>query len=205
MKTQNQILEIPGLFTNKISKRLIFEVAGLTIEKPFSFDSAIYIPADKLSAIRLGKKSPGGMGFFLGKHFIIDLKHPDDSFTQIKFSCYCGLRMQAYEEAWTDAINHLYSFYFSSQLNMYIELFHLKQSFEILGVTFHDDGISWGNNAIVPWKHVTLSNYTSNFVIHHRNSPRLNIGFNFSYHWNAYLLQGLLKYVVEEHYKMLSK
>ncbi|WP_448699438.1 hypothetical protein ACFGVR_20760 [Mucilaginibacter sp. AW1-3] len=202
---QNQILEVPGLFSNKISKRLIFETEGLTIEKPFSFDSSLFIPAENLSAIRLGEKRMRWFSFLSGKHFIIDLLHPDDSSTRIKLSSYYGMRLQTYEEAWTDTINHLYTFYFSSQLDLYLELLHMRQSFEILGVTFHEDGISWGNNGILPWRQIALSNYRSYFVVHHKQNVRLNKSFNFLHDWNAYILQAIMKYVIEEHKKMLSR
>lgn len=205
MSDQNQILEIPGLFSNKISRRLIFETEGFTIEKPFSFDSSLFIPAENVSAIRSGKKGIAGLRFFWGQHFIIDLQHHDDNYTRVKFSSYCGLRVQNYEEAWKDALNHLHQFYFASQVSMYKELLYLKQPFELLGVTFNADGISWGNNGIVPWKQITLSNYQNNFVIHHRQNVRLNIGFDFSRDWNATVLQAMLNYVIEKHVKMLSR
>jgi len=205
MSDQNQILEIPGLFSNKISRRLIFETEGLTIEKPFSFDSSLFIPAENLSAIRLIEKGISGLRFFTGHHFIIDLKHPDDSYTRVKFSSYCGLRVQSYEEAWKDTLSHLHKFYFSSHIDMYKELFHIKQPFELLGVTFHADGITWGSNSLVPWKQICLSNYQSNFVVHHRQNVRLNIGFSFSRDWNALILQTILNYVIEEQIKMLSR
>jgi len=205
MSEQNQILEIPGLFSNKISKRLIFETEGLTIEKPFSFDSSLFIPAENLSAIRLGVKWIRGLWCVLGRQYIIELKHPDGRITKLNLNSFYGLRVQTYEEAWTDTINHLYSFYFSGHLNLYMELLHMRQSFELLGVTFHNDGISWGKNGILPWRQIALSNYRSYFVVHHKQNVRLNKSFNFLNDWNAYILQAIIKYVIEEHVKMLSR
>ncbi len=205
MNDQNQILEVPALFTNRISKRLIFETEGITIEKPFSFDSSTYIPAENLAAIRLGVKWIRGLWFVFGRQFIIELKLTDNTVTQLYMNSYYGLRVQTYEEAWNDTIRHLYGFYFSGQLNMYMELINIKQPFELLGVTFHPEGISWGKNSILPWNQIATSNYRSYFVVHHKQNVRLNKSFNFLNDWNAYLLQAMLKYVVEEHVKMFSK
>ena len=205
MNEQNHILEIPGLLSNRISKRLVFEPEGLTIEKPFSFDSSVFIPAENMSALRMGVKWIRGLRFVFGRVFIIEIKHTDNSITKLNLYSYYGLRVQSYEDAWSDTICHLYSFYFSGQLNMYMELFHIKQPFELLGVTFHADGISWGKNATLPWNQITTSNYRAYFVVHHKQNVRLNKSFNFLNDWNAHILQAMLKYVVEEHKKMFSR
>ncbi|OCX53808.1 hypothetical protein BEL04_05850 [Mucilaginibacter sp. PPCGB 2223] len=205
MVEQNQILEIPGLFGNKIRRRIIFETEGITIEKPFSFDSSIFIPAANIAAIRLGAKWIRGLWFAVGKRFIIELKLNDNTVSRLNLTSYYNLKAQTYEEAWTDTISHLYTFYFSGQFNMYLELLHMRQPFEMLGVTFHEDGISWGKNGTIPWRQIALSNYRTYFVVHHKQNVRLNKSFNFLNDWNAYILQAIMKYVIEEHKKMLSR
>jgi hypothetical protein len=205
MNEQNHVLEIPHLLSNRIGKRLIFETEGLTIEKPFSFDPTVFIPAENMAALRMGVKWIRGMRFVLGRRYVIEIKHTNDSITKLNLHSYYGLRVQNYEEAWSDTISHLYSFYFSGQLNMYMELFQLGQSFDLLGVTFHANGISWGQNGILPWNQITTSNYRTYFVIHHKQNARINKSFNFLNDWNAHILQAMLKYVGEEHKKMFSK
>jgi hypothetical protein len=164
-----------------------------------------FIPAQNIAAIRLGVKWIRGLWFVFGRQFIIEIKHPDNHITKLNLNSYYGLRVQTYEEAWTDTISHLYSFYFSGQLNMYLELINIKQPFELLGVTFHSDGISWGKNGTLPWNQIATSNYRSYFVVHHKQNVRLNKSFNFLNDWNAYILQAMLKHVVEEQIKMFSK
>jgi len=205
MEEQNQILEIPGLFSNKIRRRIIFETEGITIEKPFSFDSSTFIPAENIAAIRLGVKWIRGLWWVVGRQYIIELKLNSGGITRLNLNSYYNLRVQTYEEAWTDTISHLYTFYFSEQLNMYLELLYMRQPFEILGVTFHEEGISWGKNGIVPWRQIALSNYRAYFVVHHKQNVRLNKSFNFLNDWNAYILQAIMKYVIEEHKKLLSR
>jgi len=205
MEEQNQILEIPGLFSNKIRRRIIFETEGITIEKPFSFDSSTFVAAENIAAIRLGVRWIRGLWWVVGRQYIIELKLNNGNITKLNLNSYYNLRVQAYEEAWTDTINHLYTFYFSEQLNMYLELLHMRQPFEILGVTFHNEGISWGKNGIVPWRQIALSNYRTYFVVHHKQNIRLNKSFNFLNDWNAYILQAIMKYVIEEHKKLLSR
>jgi hypothetical protein len=151
LKAQSNIIEIPGLFSNKISRRLIFEVDGMTIEKPFGFDAIEYIPAENFSAIRMGIRWSKILRFINGRQFVIELKLYNESIVKIKLNSVCNLRAQNYEEAWTDIVKHFYNYYFSSQLNLYIELFQLKQRFTIGDIDFHPEGICWDKQNIIYW------------------------------------------------------
>lgn len=205
MNPQNHIIEIPGLFTNKISRRLIFAVEGVTIERSLGFDAYKFIPAENLVAIRMGVKWLHGFTFTVGRQYIIELKLQDDSVVKIKLNSIYNLRAQNYDEAWTDMVKHFYNFYFASQLDLYIELFQLKQRFNIAGVDFCSDGISWDKKNILGWNEISLSNYMSYFVVHHRQNVRLNMSFNFLNVWNAHILQAMIKYAVEDHQRMFSE
>ncbi|MBW4889493.1 hypothetical protein KXQ82_07195 [Mucilaginibacter sp. HMF5004] len=205
MSTQNHIVEIPSLFSNQISRRLVFDTEGMTIEKPFGFDAIAYIAAEDFASVRMGIKRPRLLRFINGKQYVIEIKLYDESIIKIKLNSICNLRVQNYEDAWADMIRHLYTCYFSSQLNLYMELFHLKQSFTIGGVDFYYNGICWDKQNIIQWNEVALSNYQSYFVVHHRQDVSLNRIFNFLNVWNAHILQAMIKYAVEDHQRMLSE
>lgn len=210
MAQQNHIIEIPALLNHSISRRLIFAVEGLTIEKSFGFNALKFIPAENLAAIRMGVNNIGitwlnDKFFSIGKQYVIELKLHDDSIVKINLNSLYNLRAQDYDLAWADMVKHLYSFYFSSQLNLYIELFQLKQSFNIAGINFYPNGISWDNHIMLRWNQVSLSNYQSYFVIHHRQNVHINKSFNFLDVWNAHILQAMLKYAVEDYQRMFSE
>jgi len=205
MNEQKHIVDIPELFSNRICKRLIFKIDGLIIEKPFSFDDPVFIAAEDITAFRLGMRWIRGLYFIIGRQFIVELKLQDDSKTKIKLFSLYSIRDQRYNEIWLEIVEQLYHHYFSSQLQLYVELYEMGQSFNLSGLTFVDDGIIWNKNKKLNYNQVALSNYRTYFVIHNTNDPRQNISFKFLNDWNAYLIQSLLKYIVEDRKKILSE
>ncbi len=202
---QPYIIEIPELLSNRIARRLIFEIDGLSIEKPLGFSTPQFIPFEDIVSLRSGIKWINGYWFTFGRQFIIELKHQDGTKTSIKLNSYYGIRRQIYDEVWSNIIDHLYSYYFASQLDLYIELHKLNQMFTLAGIRFHPNGISWDKNNIMPWKQIALSNYRTYFVIHRKDDVKQNKSFNFLKDWDAYFLQAMLKYVVEEHEKIFTR
>ena len=205
LNPQSHIVEIPGLLSNKISRRLIFADEGLTIEKKLGFKPLSFIAAEDISGIRMGVKWIKGLWFILGRQFIVELLLGDKRIVHIKLNSLYNLRAQSYEEAWALIINHLYAYYFSSQINLYIELFRIGQSFNIAGIDFYPDGICWDKKTVLYWNQISLSNYQTYFVVHHRQNARFNKSFNFLNDWNAHILQAMLKYAVEDHQRMFSE
>ncbi len=205
MSQQSHIIEIPGLFSNKISRRLIFEVDGITIEKPFGFDAIEYIPAENFAAIRMGIRWPKMMRLVNGRRFIIELKLYNGNIVRIKLDSICNLRAQSYDEIWTQAVKYFYNYYFSSQLNLYIELFHLKQTFNISNIRFMPEGICMDDDDLIYWNDLSMNSYQSHFTVHHRKNVYISKSFSFLNVWNAHILQAMIKYAVEDHQRMLSE
>jgi len=178
---------------------------GLIIEKPFSFDEPVFIAAEDITAFRLGMRWIRGLYFIIGRQFIVELKHQNGSKTKIKLISLYAIRDQKYNELWLEIVEQLYHNYFSSQLQLYVELYEMKQSFNLSGLTFLGDGIIWSKNKQLNYDQLALSNYRTYFVIHNTMNPRQNISFRFLNDWNAYLIQSLLKYIVEDRKKIFSE
>jgi hypothetical protein len=204
MNEQNHIVEIPELLSNRICKRLIFKNDGLIIEKPFSFDEPVFISAEDITAFRLGVRWIRGFYFVLGRQFVIELKHQKDTTTKIKLISLYAIRDQRYNEIWLEIVDQIYRKYFSSHLQLYVELYQMGQLFNLSGLTFHADGVIWNRNKKLNYNQLAVSSYRTYFVIHNKNNPKQNISFNFLNDWNAYIIQSLLKYIVEQNEKILS-
>lgn len=205
MDRHEHIVEIPELFSNRIYKRLIFRTEGLYIEKPFSFNEPQFIPAEEINGFRLGIRWMRGLYFVLSRQFTVELKHQTNCKTRIRFSSFYTIRNQQYDEKWSAIVELLYHYYISSQLQLYIELHQMGQAFTLSGLTFYSDGIVWEKNKKLAFRQVAISTYRSYFVIYNSNNPRQQISFNFLNNWNAYLIQSLLKHIVEENERILSR
>jgi hypothetical protein len=74
--------------------------------------------------------------------------------------------------------------------------------FELAGVTFDADGISWDKNNKLFWNEIAIKNYQTYFMIHHIDNPKKHKNCVFSIHWNAVVLQSLLTDIVKVHEKV---
>ncbi|EHQ30563.1 hypothetical protein [Mucilaginibacter paludis] len=205
MNEHEHIIEIPELLSNRICKRLILKFDGLVIEKPFIFDERQFIAVEDMVAFRLGIKWIRGIYFVLGRQFIVELKHQNGAITTIKLTSVYNIRNQKYDEIWSAIIDHVYCKYFSSHLQLYVELYEMGQTFNLSELTFNPDGITWDKNKNLHYNQISISCYRTYFVIHNKNNPKQNKSLSFLNDWNAYLVQALVRYIVEDRRKILSR
>ena len=201
---ESNVVEIPGLLQNKIIKRLTFTDEGITVEKPLSFDPPVFIPSENISAFRYKVVVIRGYKFPFGRQFIIETRDFQNNIFQVKLSTYYGIRRQTYYKLWCELFNQLWTNYFNNMLNCYMELYSIHQYFELAGVQFYTDGISWDKKNKLLWHEIALSNYKTYFMIHHAENPLQNKSCSFAMDWNATILQALLKSIVKQHKRKLD-
>lgn len=194
----SNIISIPGLIRNKIHKKLIFEKEGLTIEKTLSFDPNVFIVADDICAFRFGVNWIRGYKFVFGRQYIIQIQNQDNKILAIKLNSYYQIRRKTYYKIWSAIFNQLWQNYFFKIFNYYFELYNTKKEFDLADVKFHPFGISWDDKSLF-WNEIALSNYKSYFMIHHRDDLKKIKRCSFKNDWNAFILQRLLKKIIEEH------
>ena len=195
----SNVIEIPALLQNKAIKRLTFSTEGIQVEQLLSFGSPVFIPAENISAFRYKVVHLRGYAFTFGRQYIIEIKDFQNNVTQIKLTSYYGLKREAYHKLWYAIFDQLWANFFGSTLNYYIELYSIHQVFELAGVKFHTDGISWDKKNKLLWNEIALSNYRTYFMIHHAKNPMQNKSCSFSMDWNALVLQTLLRSIVNQH------
>ena len=192
------IIEIPALIPNRVVKKIVFAESGLSIEKPFNLDGGLFIPCENIAGFRFGIKDMHVFNLSFCRRYFIEVRDYQNKIFRIKLNSYYGLKREAYYKVWAEALDHFWDFYMESQLNFYMELFNIQQTFELSGVTFHSDGISWDEDNKLNWNEIAVSSYQTHFVIHHVEDLSLSKCCVFSIHWNAVVLQSLLKEIIKQ-------
>lgn len=198
MAGPNNIVEIPGLIQKKISRKIMFNDDGLTIEKPLSFDPKVFIPSENISAFRFGIKDLYGYKFVFGRQYFIETRDFNNKIHKIRLNSYYGIKRKTYYKAWAELLQYLWDFYLVNQLSYYTELYNIQQMFELAGVAFHADGISWDKKNKLLWNEIAVKSYQTYFMIYDIDNPKKYKCCVFSIDWNAVVLQSLLKDIVKE-------
>ncbi|MBS1529416.1 MAG: hypothetical protein JSU01_03835 [Bacteroidetes bacterium] len=202
MTYPQSIVEIPGMIQARTCKSVIFAGDGLTIEQPFKVNSKIFVPNGDIAAFRFGIKELRLFKFVLGREYYIEIKDFKCAISRIKLYSLYGARRKEYYKIWADLLQNLWDFYFDSQLSYYTELYNIQQCFELAGVTFLTDGISWNKMDRISWDKIGIKSYQNYFLIHHADDPRQYKCCIFSIDWNGVILQSLLKDIIREHQKV---
>jgi hypothetical protein len=192
------VIEIPALIPKRINRKVVFADSGISIMKPFSIDPNVFIPCENISAFRFGIE---GMRFFnltFCRQYFLEIKDDQNKIVRLKLNSYYGLKREAYFKIWAELLDQFWNYYMLNQLSFYTELFNIQQTFELSGVTFYADGIGWDDGVRLKWKEIAVSNYQTHFVIHHIDDISLSKCCVFSIHWNAVVLQSLLKEIVKQ-------
>ncbi len=192
------VIDIPVLIQNRITKKLIFAEDGFTIEKMRSFDPSVFIATENISAFRFGVNWITGYKFTFGRQYIIEVLDTQNQISSIKLTSYYQIKRKIYYKIWSDIINQLWNNYFINTYNYYYELYTIKQEFNLSDVKFHPFGISWYDGSLF-WNEIALSNYKTYFMIHHRDDLKKIKRCSFKNDWNALILQSLLKSIIKEH------
>jgi hypothetical protein len=192
------IIEFPGFLRNKIVKKLTFTSEGLTIEKPLSFGPSIFIPAKDITSFRYGIKWLSGYAFTIGRQYVIELNSLNGEIMPIKLKSLYQIRRKKYGDIWAEIIEQLWASYFQKLYTDYCDLYHSNRKFELAGIEFHQSGIAFGNKSLL-WDRIALSNYRTYFMIHDKDDLNKKHSISFMKDWNAYLLQKLLRQIVEEY------
>jgi len=192
-------IEVPGLLSENLSKKLVFETDGLTIHKFGIFNASIFLPAQNLSAFRYGVNWTRGYRFIIGRQFFIEVQTDEKKINRIKLSSYYGIRKDLYAHLWSDIIQQLWQSYFVNIYNYYYDLYKIHQHFELCGIEFHADGITWDSRNTLAWHEIAINSYHTYFMISNHFNKKQCKSRSFANDWNAVILQVLLKAIVKEH------
>jgi len=191
----SNVVNIPSFFGNKVAKKLTFTDQGIKIE---TTGPTIIIPAENINAFRYRVGFIYGYWLTFGRQYVIETKDFQNKVFQIKLTSIYGIKRKAYYEAWSKIYQLLWKYYFTSTLNYYAELYKINQVFEIAGVNFDTDGISWDKKNKLQWNEIAISNYRTYFMIYNANNIKQTKSCSFANDWNASILQQIIKAVVNQ-------
>lgn len=192
------VVEIPDLIPKRIKNKVVFNDSGISIGKPLSIDSNIFIPSENISAFRFGIEGMHIFKITFCRQYFLEIKDDRNKIFRIKLNSYYGLKREKFFKIWADLLDKFWNCYMLDQLSFYTELFNIQQMFELSGVTFYPDGISWDDdNVKLQWKDIAVSSYQTHFVIHHIDDISQSKCCVFSIHWNAVILQSLLNDIIK--------
>jgi hypothetical protein len=192
-----QIIDVPGLLTKKIARRIIIDDSGVKIERPGAFAPVEFIPIAKLEGFRYGMKWIRGYKFPIGRQYFVELKDEGGKVISVNLKSFYGIKRELYGTVIKKIIDQLWEQYFSNRVNYFHTLIRSGQNFELAGVKFLPEGVSWGNINPIPWEYIALSNYTYYFAIHPKERPKEHKLLYFSRDWNALVAQKMLKKIIE--------
>jgi len=191
----SNVVNIPSFFGSKIAKKLTFTDQGIKVE---TAGPIIIIPAENINAFRYKVGWTRGYKFVFGRQYVIETKDFQNKIFEIKLNSIYGIKRKAYYEAWSKIYQLLWKYYFTSALNYYAELYKINQVFEIAGVNFDTDGISWDKKNKLLWNEIAISNYRTYFMIYNANNIKQTKSCSFANDWNASILQQIIKAVVKQ-------
>jgi hypothetical protein len=191
----SNIVNIPSFFGSKIAKKLTFTDQGIKIE---TAGPTIIIPAENINAFRYRISWTRGYKFVFGRQYIIETRDFNNKIFEIKLNSIYGIKRKAYYEAWSQIYQLLWKYFFDSTLNYYSELYKINQVFEVAGVNFDTDGISWDKKNKLLWNEIAISNYRTYFMIYNKNNIKQTKSCSFANDWNASILQVIIKGIVNQ-------
>jgi len=191
------VVEIPSLFQNKITKRITIADGGVTIEKTLSFDPPVFIPVDEIADFRYSIQWITGYAFNIGRVYFIEIRDIHKNVVKISLKSIYRIRRSAYDKAWCELVSKLWSSYFVKIARQKLNSYKKQEIFELAGIKFLFDGIRWNAERILFWQDIALSNYRTYFMIYDVNDVQFRKSFDFGKDWNAKILQEVLKLVIK--------
>lgn len=195
-------IDTSGSIQTKLRERVTFFADGLTINKPWGLGSTTFIANEDIAGFRFGACDLRGPRFSFGIQYFIEIKSFKSEIFRVKLNSWFGINRQAYYSLWAELLQKLWDHSIAHQLQYYTELYNIQQAFDLAGVNFYADGISWDNGDRLKWEKIAIKTYQNYFMIYHAEEPTQYKCILFSVRWNAVILQSLLKDIVQEHAKV---
>ncbi len=198
MASHLNIVDIPSSISKRIKRRVVFSDSGINIERPISLDPDVFISSESISSFRFGIESMHFFGLTFCRQYFIEIKDDHNKIFRIRLNSYYGINREQFFKLWADLLDHFWNMYMINQLNFYKELYDIQQTFELSGVTFYADGIGWEEDVKLKWNEIAIRSYQTHFVIHQVDDLSKSKCCVFSIHWNAVVLQSLLKEIIKQ-------
>jgi hypothetical protein len=155
------------------------------------------LSAFEICEIRYGVKAINGYRFRLGRVYCVDIKSVTGKLIKIRLVSLYRIRVKVLEDKYKQIIQALFANYFDKISLNFINSFHDKVDFDILGVVFSQEGILLNKNSLpIPWADVGNKNYWRYYSLFSKSNPNNNKSFYYLTDWNTAVLHSVLKHIL---------
>jgi len=153
----------------------------------------------EIAEIRYGIKAIDGYSFRIGRIFQIEVKSVTGKIIKIRFQSVYQVRRKKLEEKYIQILNALFENYFNDIVGGFVRSFNNKIDFDILGVTFTQEGVILNKNtATILWMNLGTQNYWTYYALFSKSDPHHNRAFYYLTDWNTIVLRTVSRHILKE-------
>lgn len=152
----------------------------------------------EIDEIRYGVKAIDGYRFRIGRIYCIDVKSLSGTVLRIKLKSVYGIRKKILGEKYRAIVNALFENYFNFVTQSFINLFENQVDFDILGITFTQEGILLDKKSqIIPWEDLGTKNYSRYYAIFSKENRNNYKALYYLEDWNTAVLYSVSRYILK--------
>ncbi|MGG9963854.1 hypothetical protein [Ferruginibacter sp. SUN106] len=153
----------------------------------------------EIAEIRYGVKAINGPSFRIGRIFQVEVKSVTGKIIKIRFQSVYQVRRKKLEEKYLQILNALFENYFNDIVGDFVKSFNDKIDFDILGVTFTQEGVILNKNtATIEWLNLGTKNYWTYYSLFSKSDAHHNRSFYYLTDWNTIILQTVSRHILKE-------
>jgi hypothetical protein len=197
---QNQSIQL------KIKSSVFDRHRELTIDKSYiEFDNNDLSDApptrfnkEDIKAFRYGVKWIQGYQFIIGRIYCIDIRNNNDRVIKLRLKSLYGIRKKILTDKYAQIVHALYDHFFDDLTRQYLTKFDNNVEFELGGLLFNQEGISFGANSdTIPWTNIGTASYKTYYTIYPKSHPNKYKAFEYLHHWNAGIVYSVSRQILK--------
>lgn len=180
-------------------KETVFSKKNTLIISPESFEyQNISLSKFEIDEIRYGVKAIRGSMFRIGRMYCIDIKSVSGNILKIRLKSLYGIRRKTLEGKYRLIVKALLENYISQVSESFINLFKNKIDFDLLGITFTQEGIIPDKKTqVITWDDLGTKNYSRYYTIFSKENPNNYKAFYYLDDWNTAVLYSVSRYILK--------
>jgi len=144
---------------------------------------------EETEGIQYGISWIGGYMFYIGRIYCVDVKDKEGRVIKIRLKSLYGIRRKQLAEKYALIVNSLFDLYFDEVSRTYLQKFSNKESFNLLGIDFSQEGVRLSlKDEIIPWSDLGTKSYQTYYAMFSKANPRKYKAFEYLKEWNTGIL-----------------
>lgn len=180
-------------------KETIFHKGRNLIITPESLDyQQISLSKFEIDEWRYGIKAIKGFNFRIGRTYCIDVKSVSGTILKIRLKSLYGIRKKTLAEKYRVIVKALLENYINEIIQSFINLFKSKIDFDLLGITFTQQGIILEKKTqYIPWNDLGTKNYSRYYALFSKTNTNNYKVFYYLEDWNTSVLYSVSRYILK--------